>query len=95
MQNTKQMTKTIIDYCKYWDNFNLSLYKLYKKETMKVYKITHKERDHSKTWRKVHSIRFANTQDEALKQLDRHPDLIIKVEFLGYKQGTAPNSLTP
>jgi len=52
---------------------------------MKVYKITYKAKDHSGAWRKKFSLRYANTEDEAVSQIDAHHSLIIQVEFLGYK----------
>ena len=82
------MKDDLINYTKYWDNFNIKLYKLYKRNTMKCFKITYRERDHAKVWRKMHSLRYAHTKEEAIKQLDRSQDLIIKVEFLGYKKNT-------
>ena len=53
---------------------------------MIVYKITHKERDHSKTWRTVYSIVPALTREDAIKKLDRHKSLIKKIEFLGVQK---------
>ncbi len=37
-------------------------------KTMIVYKITHKERDHTKTWRTVYSIVPALTREDAIKK---------------------------
>ena len=79
------MNDDLEKFWEHWDYFNIKLYNRYKKETMKCYKITHRERDHAKVWRKVYSLRYGHTQDEAIKQLDRHPDLILKVEFIGFK----------
>ena len=50
---------------------------------MKVWKIIHKEKDHSKRWREVNSIVPAESREEAIKKLDRHPDLIKSVKSLG------------
>ena len=50
---------------------------------MKVWKIIHKERDHTKTWRLVCSIVPAESRVEAIKKLDRHESLIKSVKFLG------------
>jgi hypothetical protein len=49
---------------------------------MNTYKITHKERDHTLTWRKVYSIIKAETKEEAIIKLDRHKSLIKKIELL-------------
>ena len=46
---------------------------------MNTYKITHKERDHTLTWRKVYSIIKAETKEEAIIKLDRHKSLIKKI----------------
>jgi hypothetical protein len=52
---------------------------------MKVYKITYKEKDHAGIWRKKFSLRYANTEDEAVSQIDAHHSMIMQVEFLGYR----------
>mgnify|MGYP003676928180 FL=1 len=43
---------------------------------MNVYKITHRERDHTKTWRTIYTLVPAESQHEALKKLDRHESTI-------------------
>ena len=49
---------------------------------MKTYKIIHKERDHAQKWREVNSIVPAQSRYEAIKKLDRHPDLIKSIKLL-------------
>jgi len=60
---------------------------------MKAYKIIHKSYDHHGLRRTMHSLRFAKTEEDAIKQLQIKNEDIIDIEFLGYKKGTAPKHL--
>jgi len=53
---------------------------------MNVYKITHRERDHTKIWRTIYTLVPAETQDEALKKLDRHENTIKSIKLLGVQK---------
>ena len=55
-------------------------------KTMNVYKITHRERDHTKTWRTIYTLVPAESQHEALKKLDRHENTIKSIKLLGVQK---------
>ena len=59
---------------------------------MKIYKITYRGLDIEGNWQTKYSLRYGNTEDEAIENLDIDSE-IIKVEFLGYKKGTSPKPL--
>ena len=55
-------------------------------KAMNVYKITHRERDHTKTWRTIYTLVPAESQHEALKKLDRHKSTIKSIKLLGVQK---------
>ena len=55
-------------------------------KAMNVYKITHRERDHTKTWRTIYTLVPAESQHEALKKLDRHENTIKSIKLLGVQK---------
>ena len=55
-------------------------------KAMNVYKITHRERDHTKTWRTIYTLVPAESQHEALKKLDRHESTIKSIKLLGVQK---------
>ena len=60
---------------------------------MKVYKITYLGKDTNNQYKIKYSLRYGNTEDDAVRQLDIDKDNIKQVEFLGYKKGFAPKPL--
>tara|TARA_R110002012_G_scaffold314915_2_gene528085 strand:- start:3173 stop:3352 length:180 start_codon:yes stop_codon:yes gene_type:complete len=53
---------------------------------MKAFKITYLKKDHAGVWRTMYSIRQAKNKKEALETIKTTPELIKRIEFLGYKK---------
>lgn len=60
---------------------------------MKVYKIKYIGKNNKDEWKIKYTLRYGNTEDDAVSQLDIDKDNIKQVEFLGYKKGYSPKPL--